>query len=91
MVVLLTRGVLLELHTLLSVWSAIKHGMPVLTVILARGGYAYDEGCVHPPKLVGGCMPSPNWKLMWYDALQQKPHPRLHDGIGRSSSIISKL
>ena len=59
-IVLLTRDVLLELHTLVAVWFAIKHGMPVISVLLARGGYDFELGC--------GCMPSPMRNLMRYGA-----------------------
>ena len=43
-IVLLTRGVLNEVHTLLAVWRAITKDKPLLTVYVERGGYDYAYG-----------------------------------------------
>ena len=41
---LLTRNVLNELHTLVALWFAITAKVPVLTVFLDGGGYDYVDG-----------------------------------------------
>ena len=43
-IVLLTRDVLSELHSLLAVWCAVANDVPVLTVFSDRGGYDYGSG-----------------------------------------------
>ena len=50
-IVLLTRGVLGQLHTLLAVYHAARAAMPVLTVHLDRGGYDYDVGAAELARL----------------------------------------